>query len=194
MKIDGVKLIRCWEDGRTGQEFIKCIANTVKVKCSQILKQSNFLYLVSDGSQAWKTSKEKELNLIRTKRDGNPTWWVVSSKCCDFGMATAHTIIDEINSIFHDKKNKLYMSSDEFQSKVVTATADRANVNFRQYFWVLSQLKEDGPLMLKIHCINHRVELNVKISFLHSLLDHGDKFYKILSVQKWYEKQLQQLE
>lgn len=49
-------------------------------------------------------------------------------------MATAHTIIDEINSIFHDKKNKLYMSSDEFQSKVVTATADRANVNFRQYF------------------------------------------------------------
>lgn len=106
MKIDGVKLIKCWEEGRTGQEFIKCTANTVKVKCSQILKQSNFLYLVSDASQAWKTSKEKELNLIRTKRDGNPTWWVVSSKCCDFGMATAHTIIDEINSIFHDKKKQ----------------------------------------------------------------------------------------
>lgn len=75
------------------------------------------------------------------------------------------------------------MSSDEFELKVVTAIADRANVNFRQYFWVLSQLKEDGPLMLKIHCINHRVELNVKISFLNPLLDHVDKFYKILSVQ-----------
>ena len=37
------------------------------------------------------------------------------------------------------------MSSNEFQSKVVSATADRANVNFVQYSEVLLQLKEDQP-------------------------------------------------
>ena len=70
------------------------------------------------------------------------------------------------------------MSSDEFQSKVVSATADGASVNFGQYSGVLSQLKEDRPWMLKIHCINHRVELSVKSAFSHPLLDNVDKFYK----------------
>ena len=44
------------------------------------------------------------------------------------------------------------MSSNEFQSKVVSATADRANVNFVQYSEVLLQLKEDQPWILKINC------------------------------------------
>ena len=37
------------------------------------------------------------------------------------------------------------MSSSEFQSKVASAIADRANVNFIQYSEVLLQLKEDQP-------------------------------------------------
>ena len=43
------------------------------------------------------------------------------------------------------------MSSNEFQSKVVSATVDRANVNFIQYSEVLLQLKEE-PWILKINC------------------------------------------
>ena len=160
MKINGVKLIKRKEDGRTGREFIKCIADTVRGKCSQIIKQSNFLSLLSDGSQARKTSKEKELILLRTQRNGHPEYLVISlMEMSRFGGATANAIIDGINSIFQDKKSKFYMSSDEFQSKVVSATADGASVNFGQYSGVLSQLKEDRPWMLKIHCINHRVEL-----------------------------------
>lgn len=179
LKINGVKLIKRKEDGRTGREFIKCIADTVREKCSQIIKQSNFLSLLSDGSQARKTSKEKELILLRTQRNGHPEYLVISLlEMSRFGGATANAIIDGINSIFQDKKSKFYMSSDEFQSKVVSATADGASVNFGQYSGVLSQLKEDRPWMLKIHCINHRVELSVKSAFSHPLLDNVDKFYK----------------
>ena len=81
------------------------------------------------------------------------------------GEATANAIIDGINSVFQDKKSKLYMSSDKFQSKVFTG--------------VLTQLKEDRSWMLKIRCTNHRVDLSVKSAFSHSLLDNIDEFYKI---------------
>ena len=70
------------------------------------------------------------------------------------------------------------MSSDEFQSKVVSATADGASVNFRQHSGVLPQLNQDRPWMLKIHRINYRVELSVKSAFSHPLLDNMDEFYK----------------
>ena len=55
---------------------------------------------------------------------------------------------------------------------------EQVSINFGQYSGVLSQLKEDRPWMLKIHCINHRVELSVKSAFSHPLLDNVDKFYK----------------
>ena len=122
LKINGVKLIKRKEDGRTGREFIKCIADTVREKCSQIIKQSNFLSLLSDGSQARKTSKEKELILLRTQRNGHPEYLVISLlEMSRFGGATANAIIDGINSIFQDKKSKFYMSSDEFTYEGYTA-------------------------------------------------------------------------
>ena len=62
-------MIKCKEDGRTGREFSKCVADTVREKCPQIIKQSKFLTLLSDGSQARKTSKEKEQILLRTQRN-----------------------------------------------------------------------------------------------------------------------------
>ena len=52
-------------------------------------------------------------------------------------------------------------------------------VYFRQYSEGFSQLKEDRPWMLKIHCINHRVEQSVKSPFSHLLIDNVDKFYQI---------------
>ena len=170
MKIIEVKLIKCIEDGGTGREFIKCIADTVREECFQIITQSNFLSLLSDGSQARKTSKVKELILLRTKRNGHLEYLLIS--------LLGNAIIDGINSIFQDKKSNFYKSSNEFQSKVVSVTADGASVNFGQHSGVLPQLKQDRPWMLKIHCINHRVELSVKSAFSHPLLDNVDKFYK----------------
>ena len=64
-------------DGRTSQEFSKCIFVTVRAKCSQILKQSNFLSLYRYGSQAQNTSKEKELILIRTPKNGHSEYLVI---------------------------------------------------------------------------------------------------------------------
>ena len=55
---NGVKLIKSKEDRSTDREFIKYTADTVREKYSLILKQSSFLYQLSDGSQARKTSKE----------------------------------------------------------------------------------------------------------------------------------------
>ena len=70
------------------------------------------------------------------------------------------------------------MSSNEFQLTVVSATADGASVNLGQHSGVLEQLKEDRPWMLKIHCINQRVELSVKSTFSNLLLDNMDKLYQ----------------
>ena len=94
------------------------------------------------------------------------TCLLVFWKCRDLGGgwgvgATGNAIIDGINSIFQDKKSNFYMTSDKFQSKVLSATADGASVNFEQCSGVLSQLKEDRPWMLKMRCINRRVELSV---------------------------------
>jgi len=45
---------------------------------------------------------------------------------------------------------------------MISATADGGSVNFGIYKSLLTQLSEDRPWLLKIHCVNHRLELAVK--------------------------------
>jgi hypothetical protein len=69
------------------------------------------------------------------------------------------------------------MDLEDYQNKVVSATADGASVNMGCYRGVLTQLK-DRVWLLILHCINHRIELAVKDSFKEeSAFDEVEEFY-----------------
>lgn len=144
-----------------------------------IITESSFISILSDGSQARKTGKEKELILIRVERNGHPEYMVVSLlDMSRFGGSTANAIMAGINSLFQDEKSVFYMNPQQFKWKLISATADGANVNFGQYIGVLSQLSFDRPWLLKIHCINHRIELTVKTALSNRALEEVDEFYR----------------
>lgn len=103
LKENNVRLIERKEDGRTGREFVHCIAQAVQEKCAVVLASSDFMSILSDGSQARKTGKEKELVLIRCEKNGIPTYMVVSLlEMQRFGGVGADAIFQGINSLFED--------------------------------------------------------------------------------------------
>ena len=57
------------ENGKNGREFISYIAHAVKERVAAILGSSDFLSILTDGSQARKTGCDKEMVLVRTKRN-----------------------------------------------------------------------------------------------------------------------------
>ena len=177
LKENNVRLIERTEDGRTGREFVHCIAEAVKEKCAVILASSNFMSILSDGSQARKTGKEKELVLIRCERNGIPTYMVVSLlEMQKFGGGNADAIFQGINSLFQGS-SPFNLPEDVYRHKVISATADGASVNMGKYTGVLTQLKSDRPWLLMIHCANHRVELAVKSAFDIPEFKAIDEFY-----------------
>ncbi len=66
---------------------------------------------------------------------------------------------------------------DSYRNKVVSATSDGASVNMGKYNGVLTQLERDRPWLLKIHCVNHRIELAVKSAFDIKQFKDVDEFY-----------------
>ena len=115
----GAKLIARKEDGRTGREFVYCITEAVKEKCAIILASGNFMSILSDGSQARKTKQEKELVLVRTERNGIPTYVVCSLlEMAKYGGGDADSIVKGINSVFQDEKSLLKMDEESYKFKV----------------------------------------------------------------------------
>lgn len=58
------------------------------------------------------------------------------------------------------------------------ATADGASVNTGCHKGVLTQLGEERPWLLKIHCVNHRIELAVKDATNIKYFKKAEKFYR----------------
>ena len=58
------------ENGKNGREFILYIANAAKERVADILEISDFLSILTDGSQARKIGSDKEMVLVRTERNG----------------------------------------------------------------------------------------------------------------------------
>ena len=69
-KANGVKVIHGCDSNQKAREFIGIIANTVREKITDIVSKATAFSILSDGSQARKTSCEKELVLIRTVKYG----------------------------------------------------------------------------------------------------------------------------
>ena len=57
------------ENGKSGREFISYTANAVKERVAAILGSSDFLSILTDGSQAQKKGSDKEMELICTERN-----------------------------------------------------------------------------------------------------------------------------
>lgn len=58
-------------DGRTAKRLIESIDKAVTEKVSEIINNSPFMSLLTDGSQARKTGDDKEMMLTRIEKNGN---------------------------------------------------------------------------------------------------------------------------
>ena len=99
-------------------------------KMCSCVRGGHFMSILSDGNQARKTGKEKELVLVRTERNGIHLYLVASLlEVARFGGGNSNSIVTEINSIFQATESPL-MDIDSYTNKVVSCTADGASVNF----------------------------------------------------------------
>ena len=139
---------------------MRCIADVVREKVANIVQNKNFMALLSDGSQARKTKNEKELTLVRVERNGKPTYFVASLiNMEDYGGVDAVSLKSALDSVFGATGN---IPLEDYETKLVTATADGANVNLGIYSGALTRLKEQRPWLITFHCVNHRLELGIK--------------------------------
>ena len=126
-----------------------------------------------------KTNNEKELVLVRTVREGIPIYVVVSLlEMWERGGTDADSIKEAIDSVFDDEDGNIPMDGQKYHDKLVSATADGANVNIGIYNGVLTQLQRERQWLISIHCVNHRLELAIKdaMSEVASFID-CDRFY-----------------
>ena len=64
-----------------------------------------------------------------------------------------------------------------WRKRLISVTADGANVNFGQLTGFLTQLADYLPWLIKTHCANHRIELAVKHVFKESAFYSLDEHY-----------------
>lgn len=116
--------------------------------------------VLSDGSQARKTGNEKELVLVRAEKGGVPVYFVASLlEMSEFGGADAESLKMGIDSVFGDNGS---VPLKDYNTKLVSATSDGANVNLGIYNGALTMMKADRSWLTTIHCANHRLELALK--------------------------------
>ena len=105
--------------------------------------------ILSDGSQARKTNSEKELILVQTERNGIPVYFVVLLlEMANLGASNADSIKAAIDSVFASRCEEGENSVKgpiplvDYNTNVVSATADGASVNFGVYLG-LTQMKNE---------------------------------------------------
>ena len=167
-RANGVRLVQGKDSSNAAREFVHYIAEAITEKCAGIIAGSDFMSILSDGSQARKTNDEKELVLVRVERNGVPIYFVVSllEMAC-LGGGNSDSIKAAIDSIFQQGSEENGNQNGpiplaDYREKVVSATADGANVNMGIYSGVLTQMKQERDWLVIIHCANHRLELALK--------------------------------
>ena len=110
------------------------------------------------------------------ERNGIPVYFVVSLlEMSEWGGPNAEALKSAIDSIFGPTGN---IPLTDYRTKLVSCTADVANVNMGQISGLLTHIGHDRDWMLKIHCANHRVELAVKGAFKETKFLRVDEFYQ----------------
>lgn len=167
-KANGVKLIHGCTSGKQAREFVHEIADAIREKLALIMCTVHSFGILTDGSQARKTSQEFELVLIRVVRGGIPLYYCVSLADMDaWGDANADNLKLAIDDVFE----KLSIPTDDcYIKKMVCATSDGASVNTGKYNGLLVQLqRSQRPWLIYMHCVSHRLELALKDSLLKEM-------------------------
>ena len=179
-KTNGVNLIQGNQDGRAAREYISSLMHAVEEKCAVIMASKNFMTILSDGSQARKTGKEKEMVLVRIERNGLPCYVVASLvEMSKWGGTDALSLKKGIDDVFGES-GPFKMLNEDYESKLVGCTADGASVNFGEYTGLLTRLDENRGWLIRIHCANHRIELAIKDAFKDSVFTKVDTTYTTL--------------
>ena len=173
-----VVLIEGRDNNNAAKEYIHCIADVVRDKCAAVIASKNFMSLLSDGSQARKTGSEKELVMVRVERNGIPCYLAASLlEMSEYGGGNADSIKMAMDGMFDETNGTMKMTAEQYQHKVVSATADGSSVNTGKYSGVLTQLAQNRDWLLPIHCCNHRIELAFKAAINKSSFKICDDTY-----------------
>lgn len=108
---------------------------------------------------------------------GLPVYFVASLlEMSEWGGTGAEALKNAIDHIFSEKGR---IPLENYREKLISITADGASVNTgaRTGLFTRMEIEGDRPCLVKIHCINHRVELAVKAAFEDSSFSAVDKFY-----------------
>ena len=106
---------------------------------------------------------------------GIPTYFMASLlEMSEWGGTDAQSLKAGIDSIFSED-GQIPMAS--FRTKLISITSDGASVNTGKISGLMTRFASDREWLVKIHCINHRVELAVKDAFTGSVFKEIDDFY-----------------
>ena len=117
-------------NNKAAREMVSCLAEVVTNFVSRKIKESKFISLGCDGSEARKTHDEKELVYCKIVCDGDfgvatPVFILVCQSAKDFDGANADGVFAAMKSACLE-----YMSQEELKLKVVCIVPDGAAVNF----------------------------------------------------------------
>ena len=93
----------------------------------------------------------------------------------NWGGTDAESLKMGIDDIF--KENGGQIPLPEYQTKLVSLTADGASVNTGRRTGLMTRMAANREWLVKIHCINHRVELAVKDAISNTVFCEVDQFY-----------------
>ena len=148
-------------------EYIHYIADAIQEKVAGIVANKKIIAMLSNGSQARKTNVEKDPVLLRIEKEGVPVYLVASLlEAADFGGTDA---------VFNDTGN---VPLADYETKLISATSDGANVNLGVCNGTLTQLAHEWPWLVTVHFVNHRLELAMKDT-ISQIIDYQecDRFY-----------------
>ena len=99
-----------------------------------------------------------------------------SSRNSDWGGTDAKSLEKGITHIFSDA-GSITLDVEDLKMKLVCCMSDGASVNFGEKTGLMTRLSVQRPGMIKIHCVNHRVELAVKETVAEREFSKVDDFY-----------------
>ena len=145
-------------------EMIDILAEVIREMMKDYLEKARFVSVSEDGSQAWKTGKEKDLIygkfLVRGDVGLSPSTFLLACQAMkDFGGVNA------------DAKKEAFIAAcagdmEVFKKKITCLCADGTAVNMGRKCSALIQLSDYCDVSCPyIHCLNHNLELAIKDSY-----------------------------
>lgn len=152
----GIALGATYRNKTQAKEFTQYIAEAERNEIREMLKNTRFLSIMSDGSTD-SSVKEEELVYVRWSHKGKIEFVGIKS----VEKAEAAHITSAIRDIMEGV-------CEEWESKLVALATDGAAVMVGAKSGVVSRLKGNRAYIIRIHCMAHRQEL----AFMDAINSH----------------------